>query len=605
MIIAPTEYKKNLEYRRRIVEMCRTDLKFREECWIQASRDLVWYCNTFCYTYNPKDYPDEPVRPFTLWPFQVDAVTRINNAIGKTDILMEKSRDLGASWLCLLVIEWRWHFRPNQTFLLVSRIEDLVDKKNEPDSLMWKIDMLHKEQPGWLVPARDRSSLSLHNLVNGSSITGASTTGETGRGGRKTAILLDEFAAVKDGYSMLKSTRDATNTRIMNSTPKGAAGAYYDQRQNMVANAPERVIRLHWSSHPTKRAGLYTTEDGREGGKVKVLDGDYSFPADYNFIRDGKLRSVWYDEQSRRAPNPQEIAQELDIDYQASGWQFFDARVLKRLVDKHARRPMREGEIILDPNWESPKWIEQPGARLKLWFEPTLEGKVPQAWDDIGIACDIASGSGGEMSSNSSASIVRRATGEKIGEFTTNLMNPHDFATYVLGLCKWMNGAVLAHERNGPNGAQFTKTVKDAGYRNVAYFVNNQARFAADKSKEFGWWSDDKTKPVLLRDYAQAMIEERFINHSQPALEEAGQYVQEGDQIYHSRALVSEDPTATGASHGDRVIADALANRLVADLVKDRKQEETEPPPNSYRGRRLEYERDRSKMKRGWGQLVR
>jgi hypothetical protein len=86
-----------------------------------------------------------------------------------------------------------------------------------------------------------------------------------------------------------------------------------------------------------------------------------------------------------------------------------------------------------DPDWKNPKWLNQgAGGRLELWFEPMADGRTP--WDDIVIGCDIASGSGGEMSSNSSASIARRTTGEKIGELTSNVINPTEFAHCALAL---------------------------------------------------------------------------------------------------------------------------------------------------------------------------
>ncbi len=60
------------------------------------------------------------------------------------------------------------------------------------------------------------------NADNGSVIDGESTTGDAGRGDRRTAMFIDEYAAfdVTDGYRVLLASRDTTNCRGFNSTPE-------------------------------------------------------------------------------------------------------------------------------------------------------------------------------------------------------------------------------------------------------------------------------------------------------------------------------------------------------------------------------------------------
>src|SRR5690606_7311546 len=180
------------------------------------------YVNVVVWTCDPR-IVENPYNPFILFDFQENALLEVLKAIGKGhDVLFEKSRDEGASWLNLLAIDHKWKFFRFLAFGLVSRSEPLVDKKNDPDCLMWKLDLIRTWQPLWLAPTElyvDRNNLSLMNKLTGSSITGASTTSDVNRGGRKTAILMDEFAKVLDGFGMLKATRDATRCRIFNFTP--------------------------------------------------------------------------------------------------------------------------------------------------------------------------------------------------------------------------------------------------------------------------------------------------------------------------------------------------------------------------------------------------
>ena len=103
------------------------------------------------------------------------------------------------------------------------------------------------------MPQLRRNKLKLINLENGSKIEGESTTDNIGRGGRRTSMLIDEFAAFEGGgYDVLSATADNTNSRVFNSTPNGTGNAFYAQLQK---GTPR--LRFHWSRHPEKAEGLY------------------------------------------------------------------------------------------------------------------------------------------------------------------------------------------------------------------------------------------------------------------------------------------------------------------------------------------------------------
>ncbi len=595
---APKDDDKNRAYRREILTLAAGNEEFQEWCWVRSSRDFIFWADTFAYTYDPKTHPEFPNRRFVLFGYQGEGARKILKAIGIHDILIEKSRQMGVSWLLMAIFVWLWLFRPMQSILLGSRKEDLVDKPGDSSSLFWKLDYIIERLPVWMRPGFDRTSKHLFNKGNKSAIDGESTNDNFGRGGTKTVIDLDEFQAADNGHKLQDATQAATNCRLFVGTPAGAAGAYHDQRTKMVESTPERVLTFHWRMNPIYAAGLYSIEGCDKGSPPVILDGSYNFPDGFDFVNvvypQFKLRSPWFNEQCLRASSAQQIASELEIDYLQSGWQFFDPLRLKGVVDQITTRDAAcRGEVLRDPDWKTPKWLEQgEGGRLELWFSPMADGRTP--WDDVVIGCDIASGSGGEKSSNSSASIARRSTGEKIGELTSNTINPTEFANYALALCSWFNKAFLIWEQNGPNGAQFGKVVKDSGYRNI-FYRKKETRLDFVQSKEPGWWTSDTTKPVLLGGYAEALFTGAFTNPSRAALVECGHYVQNGNKIEHSRSLASatEDPTAVGESHGDRVIADALVWRGIQDRAGQGNQAppESQLPPNCALSRRLNRER--------------
>lgn len=602
---APKDLRENIAHRKRVHARCAKSEKYRELIWIRCSRSFVYFCDTMCYTYDPKTHPKQPNRPFILFGYQEEGARKILKAIGVHDLLIEKSRQMGVSWLLMAIFVWLWLFRPAQSFLLGSRKEDLVDKPGDSASLFWKLDYIIDRLPKWMRPGFDRTSKHYFNKENSSTIDGESTNDNFGRGSTKTAIDLDEFQAAENGHKLQDATQAATNCRLFVGTPNGAAGAYYDQRTKMLETTPERVLNFHWRLNPIYAAGLYSIEGCDKGSPPVILDGSYKFPENFNFLDvvypQFKVRSPWFNEQCLRASSAQQVASELEIDYLQSGWQFFDPIRLKGIIDQTTTRdPVCCGELLRDPDWRSPKWLTQgSGGQVELWFTPPVDGVIP--WDDIVIACDLASGSGGEKSSNSSASIGRRTTGEKIGELTSNLINPTEFAYYVLGLCVWFNNALLNWERNGPNGAQFGKVIKDSGYRNI-YYQTKDARFDRVQAKEPGWWTDNTNKPVLLGGYAEALFTGRFTNPNRIALLECGHYVQNANKIEHSRSLAgaTEDPTAIGESHGDRVIADALLHRTMQDKGgKPVNAPPTTIPPNCALARRQQREQ-RARMTEAW-----
>jgi len=139
-----------------------------------------------------------PHTPFVLWDCQRVAASEIIAGVRDgRDVVVRKTRDMGASWLLSAIAVWGWMFHGWQS-LLVSRVEDLVDRTGDPDSLFWKVDYLIASQPEWLLPAKPerfakggewRQHMMLRHPESGATIAGQASTEHIGRGGRRTLIL--------------------------------------------------------------------------------------------------------------------------------------------------------------------------------------------------------------------------------------------------------------------------------------------------------------------------------------------------------------------------------------------------------------------------------
>jgi hypothetical protein len=577
----PTEVVSNLEWRKRVHRRVMDDPDYAEVIIDACKRDPIFWINGFGWTYDPRRQPF-PKLPFILYPFQVDALLELINATNNHDILVEKSRDMGASWLCVIALAWCWQFRTMQSFLFVSRDEKYVDRKGNPKALFWKFDFLIDNLPQWLRPVgydsaskEFRTHMHALNPENGSVIDGESTTKKVARGDRRTAILLDEFAAVDQGHSVLSATRDATPCRIFNSTPEGTHNAFYDMRQTNI-----RKLRLHWTQHPLKASGSYTTS---QDGTLDVIDPE-GYPEGYTPILDGKSRSPWYDLECERAATPQEIAQELDIDYRGSGYQYFDPSKVKDLIREFARTPTLVGDLDYDViTGEPTSFVESPQGNLRLWFFLDREGNPPRG--NYSVGHDVSAGTG---ASNSTISVWDNATMEKVAEYCNPYIRPEQFAIQAVAIAKWFRGelreeyknggpapgsAYIIWEQNGP-GRQFGAKVVELGYADI-YMRKREESISKKQTDIPGWAVTKEGKLAVIGAYRDKLYRKLIVNRSKASLDETLEYIFDPrGGVVHGRALNKSDPSGAGASHGDRVMADVLGvHGLYERRVKPKKED--------------------------------
>ena len=622
--MVPNDLDANLVFRQEMLNMAADDEKAAEQIRALCSEDMLFYVNTFCWTYSPKDSEiDYPLTPFVTYDFQDTAMVEIAGCITSgRDAATPKSREMGASWMGLSVIEHLWHFRDYLSFLMVSRKESLVDDSGDPKSLFWKIDFLHKHMPRWLLPtgrwlgSKDPSRKHLHlgNADNSSVIDGEATTGNVGVGDRRTALFIDEFGAfpIADGYSVLRGSRDVTNCRIFNSTPRGQ-NAFYE----VVTKTAAKIIRMHWTSHPLKSVGLY--ESNAETGQVTLLDkfrgpveliemGEKDirtvmFPDEYPFVRDGKKRSPWYDAQCNRCVSPAEIGQELDIDFLGSDYQYFNPEFIEILIKKYCRAPYLRGFLEFDEETCEPnRFVEdKKHGNLFLWTQLTPSGKVASDRKFV-IGTDVSAGTG---ASNSVSCVVDKGTGEKVGAFITPNLFPTPFASASIALAKFFNNGFMIWDASGPTGKTFTMRLTKAGYGNI-YYRRNDKKIGAPISDEPGYFLNPRARETLLEDYRARLEAHQYINYSETGMKECLQFIRKNDgTIEHSASLNAQDPSGARTAHGDEAIADALASVGLAECESQPEPIEPELPVGSLAWRMklkadAEAESKRDVLGDGW-----
>ena len=538
----------NLQLRKELIGATSGSEEQQQQVIDLCSKSLLYWVNLFAWTYNVKtvtvDGIEAPAEthhvPFITWDVQDDAFLQLCDAVdsGK-DVLIDKSRDMGASWICITVAAWYWLFAKNAQILLVSRVEDLVDRRGDPDTLFWKIDYLIENVPDWMLPCERggdcRTHLQLVNPATGSTISGQATTGHVGRGGRRTFVLFDEMASMQNADDAWRSAADTTSCRIANSTPIGPGTEFSRLRNQGVVTGSPNLITLGYWDHPLKGRGRTWVQD--PDGGLTGISGRWFWG------------TPWFDEQQRRRGDTADIGQNILIDHTTSGDLFFNSTVVTRHIQTHAKPPKR---YEIQKKRGAYEFTEVEDGRWYLWCD--VEDGLPNMDTNYCMFADIAHGKG---SSNSVLAVLDRETGEFVAEFVDPFITPYDLAgeACMSGSSVWGGGygeAFLGWEVNGP-GESWYQEIRRNDYSHV-YFQRSTGAKTDKRTRKYGWRSDRRNKRIFLSTLSKSLSREEVKVPSLDGLKEMLEYVYFEDGSI-GPGTMRDEKTGARESHGDRVIA--------------------------------------------------
>jgi len=557
------------------------------------------------WTFQPRaDIEPTGVLPFITWDWQDEKIDELNNTMlngGKVQI--GKSREVGATWVVLGCGLNLWLFTPRNIGMLLSRKEECVDSKGDPNSLFWKLDFMLQNLPEWVLPEYARTDRHLENKWNNSVIGGESTNVSAGKSGRVNWTLVDEFPEVpmSDAKMIEAAISDTSACNIFLGTAVYRAHPF----TQMGTQKGVKKMFFGWWLHPYKAKGLYWSPDINKiiiedveyyrklapavfnkiekGQMVKYSDLqtelfmnypalDISFKADGGIPNKPKWRAPWYDKTCEQRTE-QDIATNLDGNAIGSGDMVFHSGTLNQMLSTYVRQPDYCGEVIYnvhDDVVSNIKLIQGGHRRLKWWGE--LGGIRPVQNHNYVLGCDISLGQG---QSNSVCSIFDVDLRRKVGIWADSNTLPSAFAEQVYAIGKWLGGQsgmpLLNFEANGI-GQVFLKRLKEIGYTFLCK-SSTEAKGRHEKKQVLGWYSNPNSKLQLLSSYNAAMTAcfqgnmdtKKFINPDEDSIREAEDYIFDGNRLTPSSAM--EDKGGAKATHGDRVVADALANLAAQDQM--------------------------------------
>lgn len=245
--------------------------------------DPIAFINDWGCTFDPRniDRGLPAVIPFIMFPRQEQFCEWVLDAWKTQDKrLSDKSRDMGLSWLSITLGLTLGLFHNDFIAGYGSRKEEYVDSTKSPKALFYKGRMFLSLLPvefrgGWSPKKNAHMSIALPE-------TGSVMNGEAGdnigRGDRASIYFVDESAFLERPLLIDASLSQTTNCRIDLSSVNGMDNPFAQKRHSWEAR---RIFTFHWRDDPRKD-------------------------------------DVWYAKQCEDIDNPVIVAQEIDLNYNAS-----------------------------------------------------------------------------------------------------------------------------------------------------------------------------------------------------------------------------------------------------------------------------------------------
>lgn len=255
--IHPIDYTAIMKHRVAEMLRCEEDEEYREAVLMMCKNDPVRFINDWCITVNPKNKRKKlpTLMPFILYPRQEELVYWLANLILERGVngAIDKSRDTGASWLCVAVSVWLLMFHDGVDIGWGSRKADLVDRHKDPKTIFHKLRTIIEYLPVWMKPDIKDYTDKLMLITNGEKDTtiGGEGGDNIGRGGRTTVYFKDESAFYENPIAIENALGENTDVQIDISTHNGTGTIFYQATRNY---PQDRLFILDWSDIPGRDA---------------------------------------------------------------------------------------------------------------------------------------------------------------------------------------------------------------------------------------------------------------------------------------------------------------------------------------------------------------
>lgn len=285
----PPDYKAVFAWRMETLAMLRANPSaLRDAHEYYRTRPVQWV-NHWCDTYNPRKQQNKWM-PFVMFQRQAEMMEFFESLRRDGESgLIEKARDMGATWLACAYCVWRLCYIPEDAVGWGSRKQDLVDKLGDVDSIFEKMRQIIRRLPPEFRPKWSTALMKIINEENGAVVTGESGD-NIGRGGRKGAYFKDESAHYERPELIEAALGDNTDVQIDISSVNGLGNVFHRRRESgqvwypgaQIPKGVPRVFIMDWRDHPEKTQEWYDQRKAkaeREGMQhvfAQEVDRNYS-----------------------------------------------------------------------------------------------------------------------------------------------------------------------------------------------------------------------------------------------------------------------------------------------------------------------------------------
>ena len=514
----PKDFTENLQYRTFILGLCeKKDVgpQAAAAVWKTCSEDdegLLFFFNVFCWTQDTRTRDKD--LPFITYEYQDEAIREVNRSIeAGENLFIDKSRDMGVTYIILYVFFWRFLFKKSEQFRIGSRKEDFVDRQGDMDTLFEKLRYCLNFIPFWLQPKgfskkKHSTYMKLLNPELGNAIIGEATNADFARGGRPKSVLFDEFEAWDMAEEAWRSASDATQCKIAVGTPKGAGNKFAELSRT---DEVKRKLHLLWWKHPTKAV---TSKEYLELKSLnEELNADQSTaPSGCYLDKAGKIRSEWYDKQCENRKK-EDIAENLDCDYLNSGRPVFDtAKCVQR--QNECVDPVTQGDLL----WKIRPVFSESGEcinehQLEVELVKNINGlyriwEMPKDGFDDGyvIAADTAEGL--EQGDYDDARVLSRMEEKpKVVAVLHGHMKIHEYGEELAKLGVFYKHSYINIERNNHGHGviiQLFRIYKRVWHKEVF------GKGFSELSDKLGFTTGSNSKSIIIGELGKGISENSF-----------------------------------------------------------------------------------------------
>lgn len=456
--------------------------------FLKCKQDPIYCIETY---FTVSDQKKGQRVPFKLYPHQRRAILAFENY--PLNLTM-KTRQMGLTAVSSAYVAWVMATKQQQVIAALAH-----EKQTSRKFLRQVRETLDnaKLSAPWLIPdyMENNNGKDSFTLKTGSMIQAEANKPNAARGMSLNYLIIDEVAAITHmgeiwaaaGLTLTKSGGKCIGI----STPVGKSGWYFEQYTNAEENG-WNIIEAHWSDHPDYKLGMYqwVKDDLKpEGGYIKFYNEDWPDVSDaislkkyatretYNYIRDGKLRSPWYDYESKRL-GLQKTRCELDCSFAGSGSEVLDPEVIRSLEMLAKDYP--------------PFTAEELGVRGKGLWKSYKQFKDYNPDHGYILSADAATGDGSDYS----AFVVLDMTTREIVATYKEQLDPLQYAKIIKDVAVTFGSCLVIVEYQGPGLTVLLELKGTLRYHNIYHHTLKKNEVTKNQKRKIGFWQGESTRTL-------------------------------------------------------------------------------------------------------------